>query len=66
MQENVQPPSAVDCYRFVLSNPSVDICMMGAKNINQMSENLTVLDSSPMTEEELSRMKTIGDFVYGK
>ena len=59
-------PSAVDCYRFVLSNPSVDVCMMGAKNMEQMRENLQTLDRGPMTEEELTRMRRIGDHLYGK
>jgi predicted aldo/keto reductase-like oxidoreductase len=59
-------PTAADCYRFVLSNPAVDVCMSGAKTVEQMRENLTVLDSGPMTEDELARMRRIGDFVYGK
>jgi len=61
-----KPLTAVDCYRFVLSNPSVDICMMGAKNIQQMRENLTVLDNGPMNAEELNRLRRIGAYVHGK
>jgi aryl-alcohol dehydrogenase-like predicted oxidoreductase len=62
-----EPPlTASDCYRFVLSHPSVDICMMGAKNIQQMRENLAVLDQGPMSNEELNRLRRIGDYVYGK
>jgi hypothetical protein len=38
--------------------------MMGAKNIQQMRENLSVLDLGPMTKAELSRMRRIGDFIY--
>jgi predicted aldo/keto reductase-like oxidoreductase len=57
------PPTAADCYRFVLSNPSVDVCMMGARSIEQMRENLKTLDQGPMTEEELNRMRRIGDYV---
>ncbi len=60
------PATAADCYRFVLSNPSVDVCMMGAKTLEQMRENLHVPEMSPMTEEELDRMRRIGDFVYGR
>ena len=58
------PPSAVDCYRFVLSNPAVDVCMMGARSIEQMRENLKVLNQGPMTKTELARMQKIGDYVY--
>jgi predicted aldo/keto reductase-like oxidoreductase len=59
------PLTAVDCYRFVLSNPAVHVCMMGAKNIEQMRENLTTLDTTEMTEEELNRVRRVGDFVHG-
>jgi len=59
------PPTAVDCYRFVLSNPAADVCMSGPRNVGQMRENLAVLDSCPMSEEELARMRRIGDFVHG-
>ena len=58
------PPSAADCYRFVLSHPAVDVCMSGARTVKEMRENLAVLDSGPMTEAELGRMRRIGDFVH--
>lgn len=62
-----EPPlTASDCYRFVLSHPSVDICMTGMKNTQEMRENLAVLDQGPMTKEELDRLRRIGDHVYGK
>jgi predicted aldo/keto reductase-like oxidoreductase len=60
------PLTAVDCYRFVLSHPSVHVCMMGARNIQQMRESLTVLETGPMTEEELNRLRGIGDHIHGK
>jgi aryl-alcohol dehydrogenase-like predicted oxidoreductase len=62
-----EPPStAVDCYRFVLTNPSVDVCMIGARNLGQMREDLGTLNCGPMTEEELNRMRRIGDYIHGK
>lgn len=66
MPPDEKPPTPGDCYRFVLSNPAVDVCMMGAKTLDQMRENLEVLESEPMTEPELERMRKIGDHVYGK
>jgi predicted aldo/keto reductase-like oxidoreductase len=66
MPPGEEPLTARDCYRFVLSNPNVDVCMVGTKNIQQMRENLQVLDSGPMTEAELARMRKIGDYIYGK
>lgn len=65
MPQGETPPTAVDCYRFVLSHPAVDVCMMGARNIDQMRENLALLDKKPMDEEELNRMRRIGDHVHG-
>jgi len=60
------PATAADCYRFVLSNPSVDVCMMGASDLAQMRENLQVLDQGPMDADELGRMRRIGDHLYGR
>lgn len=57
-------PAAVDAYRFVLSNPSVHVCMTGTKTSEEMSEDLSVLDRGPMTEEELNEIKSLGDFLY--
>jgi predicted aldo/keto reductase-like oxidoreductase len=66
MPPGESPPTAADCYRFVLSHPGVDVCMMGAKTLDQMRNNLSILEQGPMTEEELNRMRKIGDYVYGK
>ena len=65
LTENVEKtPTAADCYRFVLSNPSVDVCMMGVKNQEQLQENMKVLESEPLTEDELNWMRRVGDHVY--
>jgi len=66
MPYNESPLSAIDCYRFVLSNPSVDICMSGAKSLEQMKENLETLNSGPFSDEEMSRVRKIGNYVYHK
>lgn len=66
MPPGATTPSAADCYRFVLSHPQVDVCMMGAKDLRQMRENLAALELGPMTAEELKRMRWIGDHIYGK
>jgi aryl-alcohol dehydrogenase-like predicted oxidoreductase len=58
--------TAEECYRFVLSNPAVDVCMSGARNLEMMRENLKTLDSAPLSPEEMSRIRRIGDHVYGK
>jgi predicted aldo/keto reductase-like oxidoreductase len=42
MPEGENPLTAADCYRFVLSNPKVDVCMMGVKNIHELRENMAI------------------------
>ncbi len=66
MPPGERPLTAAECYRFVLSNPAVDVCMSGAKTVEQMRENLAVFESGPMTEDELLRVRRIGDHVYGR
>ena len=59
-----KPLSAGDCYRFVLSNPAVNVCMCGPKDISQMREALESLELGPMDKEELERVHKIGDHVH--
>jgi aryl-alcohol dehydrogenase-like predicted oxidoreductase len=66
MPAGEKPLTAQDCYRFVLSNPAVDVCMTGARSLQMMRENLGTLDSGPLTPEEMERIRYIGDHVYGK
>ena len=66
MPPGEKPLTAAECYRFVLSNPAVDVCMSGAKTVEQMRENLAVLDARPLTPGEMARVRRIGDHVYGR
>ena len=66
MPAGEKPLTATECYRFVLSNPSVDLCMTGARSLEMMRENLETLNLGPLTEDELVRIRGIGDFIYGK
>ncbi len=59
------PLSAADCYRFALSHPTVDLCMIGPKDEAQLSEAVRALDAGPLGEEELVRARRIGDHVHG-
>ena len=58
-------PAASDCYRFALSNPAVDVCLCGPKTIDQMRAALPALELGPLGEEDMERMKRIGDYVRG-
>ncbi len=57
-------PTAVDCYRFVLSHPRVHIAICGPSTMEQLRQNLKVIDLGPLDEAELARMRRIGDYVY--
>lgn len=60
-----RPLTSAECYRFVLSNPSVDLCMTGPASMRQMEEALTALDGGPLTPGEMERVRRIGDHVRG-
>jgi predicted aldo/keto reductase-like oxidoreductase len=64
MPSGEEAPSAVECYRFVLSNPAIDVCMSGARTLDEMRQNLKLLEQVPMKEEEIHRMRCIGDHLY--
>ena len=71
LKESKMPPgeaplTAKDCYRFVLSNPAVDVCMTGARTMEMMRDNLETLDAGPLSPQEMERIRRIGDHVYGK
>ncbi len=58
-------PSAGDCYRFVLTQDEIDVCMMGVKDLQMFNDNMKVIEKGPMSAEELERMRIIGDHIYG-
>ena len=58
------PLSAADCYRFVLANPAVDVCLCGPANVSQMKEALSALDLGSLNTDEMKRIHFIGDYVH--
>ncbi len=59
-------PTAGDCYRFCLSNPSVDMVATGPAKAAHAEESLDAADRGPMSQEELAWMRKVGDAVYGR
>lgn len=57
-------PAASECYRFALSNPGVDVCMCGPRDLSQMREALKTLELGPLNNEEMERIKKIGDYIH--
>jgi aryl-alcohol dehydrogenase-like predicted oxidoreductase len=64
MPPGLSPPSAADCYRFVLAHPKVHVAVCGPNSMEQLKEDLEALELGPMSEEELDRIRHIGDHVY--
>jgi aryl-alcohol dehydrogenase-like predicted oxidoreductase len=63
MPPGTKPPSAADCYRFVLTHPGIDVCLTGPADARQLAEAMQALEEGPMEEEEIARMHRIGDHV---
>ncbi|MBN1880727.1 MAG: aldo/keto reductase [Deltaproteobacteria bacterium] len=59
------PMSAADCYRFVLSHPDVDLCMTGPGSMAQLDEGARALKLGPLSDDEMARIRRIGDYVHG-
>jgi aryl-alcohol dehydrogenase-like predicted oxidoreductase len=57
-------PSAGMCYRFVLSNPHVHVCLNAPTNRKQLEQNLAEVRRGPLDEDEMQFMRSFGDAVY--
>jgi aryl-alcohol dehydrogenase-like predicted oxidoreductase len=57
-------PTAGECYRFVLSNPNVDVCMMAPANEKQLISNLKEISEGSLKDNEMDFMHKFGDAVY--
>jgi Predicted oxidoreductases (related to aryl-alcohol dehydrogenases) len=64
MPEGELPLRARDCYRFVLSNPDINVCMTGPSDASQLDEALAALDEGPLLPEEEERIRRIGRHVW--
>lgn len=65
MPAGTPPLSAVDCYRFVLTNRHVQVAICGPATDDEMADSLAVLQRGPMDEDEMRRVRSIGEHVHG-
>ena len=61
-----QIPTAGQAYRFVLSNPHVDVCLTAPRSKRELQENLAALRQGPLSDEEMSLMRHFGDAVHAR
>lgn len=66
MPKGENTPRASDCYRFVLTNPMVNVCIAGPKNMAEAEEALAALDRGPMQPDEMAWMRRVGDHLRVK
>ena len=57
-------PTAGQCYRFVLSNPHVDVCLTAPRSEKQLVENLAAVRQGPLPEDEMAFIRAFGDAVH--
>lgn len=62
--EDSPVPTPGLCYRFVLSNPHVHICLTAPANVKQLEENITALREGPLSADEMDFMCRFGDAVH--
>jgi hypothetical protein len=53
-------PTAADCYRFVLSNPDIDVCATGPASSDHVDDALSAREAGPLSGDELAWMKRVG------
>jgi aryl-alcohol dehydrogenase-like predicted oxidoreductase len=62
--KNGRVPDPGMCYRFVLSNPSVHVCIMAPGNLRQFEQNLAAIRRGPLEEDDMQFMRAFGDLVH--
>ncbi|MBI3663508.1 MAG: aldo/keto reductase [Acidobacteria bacterium] len=64
--ENGRVPTAGECYRFVLSNPHVHVCLTAPTSAEQLRENLEAVEHGPLDEGGMNFMREFGDAVHSQ
>jgi len=59
------PPTASDCYRYCLSQPSVHVVLTAPRSLAELEQNLDVLELPPMSKQKCDQWQRFGDLVYG-
>jgi aryl-alcohol dehydrogenase-like predicted oxidoreductase len=58
-------PRSTDCYRFALTAPAIDACLVGPRNGDDLDQALRAIDEGPMDAVELAWMRRVGANVRG-
>ena len=66
MPDGEQAVSALDCYRYSLSHPAVDMVLCGPANAEQMDQAIAAMERGPLEADERERIERIGAYLYGQ
>ncbi len=55
------PITAADCYRYVLSQPGVSVCLSAPRRWRELSENLAVLQQPTLDPAAMERLRAHGE-----
>ncbi|QIR35460.1 aldo/keto reductase [Tolypothrix sp. PCC 7910] len=58
-------PTAADCYRYALNNSAVRLALTAPKTRQELEENLAVLHSPQLSNQEIAQWQEYGDLIYG-
>ena len=59
------PPTASDCYRYCLAQPSVHVVLTAPRSLAELEQNMRALELAPMSKQERGHWQRFGDLVYG-
>jgi len=59
------PPTALDCYRYCLAEPAVELVLSAASTVEQLTANLPALKAKKLGTKERRHWERYGDLVYG-
>jgi aryl-alcohol dehydrogenase-like predicted oxidoreductase len=57
-------PTASDCYRYCLAQPSVHVVLTAPRSLAELEQNLDVLELPPMSKQKRGQWERFGDLVY--
>jgi aryl-alcohol dehydrogenase-like predicted oxidoreductase len=57
-------PTASDCYRYCLTQPSVHVVLTAPRSLAELEQNLDVLEFPPISKQERGQWQRFGDRVY--
>jgi aryl-alcohol dehydrogenase-like predicted oxidoreductase len=52
-----------ECYRFVLSNPTVDVALCGARSFEELAADAAAVAEGPLAPDRLDELRRFGDAV---